>query len=364
MKTLLLGDVSPSKVTREVFANKETERLFGDLIPFFKSADFVFANLECAITESEAKILKFGPHLKAPRETVEILAELGVSVCGLSNNHIFDYGIEGAVDTMAALDAVGIPYTGFGNNYEESRKNYFFEKDGERIAIVAVCEHEFSGALDNRMGSRTYEECDTLLDIKTAKAEADRVIVIYHGGKEYSRFPSPRLRKVCQSMANAGADVVICQHSHCIGTYEKYGNTHILYGQGNFHFVSPLYNKECWHTGLMVQYDTKSGEIEFVPIQETDVGMKLSKGEDAKKIMREFNERNLDLHNGKWLTHWHDFCVENQQSYIDGVAKAARADSTENDNKLFAQLIHCEAHNDVLCELFKTWNLTNCIDEE
>ena len=41
-----------------------------------------------------------------------------------------------------------------------------------------------------------------------------------------------------------GADVVLCQHSHCIGCYEQYEGAHILYGQGNFHFCG-FTNEEC-----------------------------------------------------------------------------------------------------------------------
>jgi len=363
MKALILGDVCPSKVTREDFARKETEKLFGDVIGLMRSSDFTFVNLECAITESDEKIKKFGPHLKAPALTADVLRELGVNVCGLSNNHVFDFGITGAVDTLNALKAVGIDHTGFGDNYEDSRKNYVFEKDGERIAIVAVCEHEFSGALPNRMGSRTFDVCDTLEDISKARKCADRVVVCYHGGKEYSKFPSPRLRKVCRAMANAGADVILCQHSHCIGSYEKYGDSHILYGQGNFNFVShmPL---ECWHSSLAVSYDTKSGELEFVPVIENEYGIELAKGDGAEKIMREFRERNAELENGTWLKRWHDFCVEIKDEYINGVARAALPDSSEEDNALFSQLLNCEAHNDVLCELFKTWNETNCLENE
>ena len=363
MKTLLLGDICPSKDTKELYKSKDIETLFGDTVKLFSDSEFTFANLECAITESEARIKKFGPHLKAPYETAEVMKTLGISLCGLSNNHVFDFGIEGATDTIKALDSVGIPYTGFGMNYEESRKNYVIERDGERIVIVDVCEHEFSGALKNRMGSRTFDEFETIEDIRAAKKDADRVIVIYHGGKEYSRFPSPRLRKACRAMVSAGADVVLCQHSHCIGCYEKYMGSHILYGQGNFHFVSYNYSVECWHSGLAVKYDTKSGEIEFVPYIENPTGIELAKGEKYDELMREFAERNADLENDRWLLHWHNFCVEKSASYIRGVANAARPESTEEDDKLFAQLLGCEAHNDVLRELFQTWNQTNCIED-
>ena len=361
MKAFILGDVCPSKVTREDFARKKTAKLFGDLVDLMRSSEFTFVNLECAITESEEKIKKFGPHLKAPAETAAVLKELGVTVCGLSNNHIFDFGITGAVDTIMALDAAGIEHTGFGANYDDARKNYIFEKNGEKIALVAVCEHEFSGALPNRMGSRTFDICDTLEDILKARKCADRVVVCYHGGKEYSKFPSPRLRKVCRAMANAGADVILCQHSHCIGSYEKYGNCHILYGQGNFNFVShtPL---ECWHSSLAVSYDTVTGEIKFIPVIENEYGIELAKDTAAEKIMSEFCERNTELQNGKWLKRWHEFCLEIKDEYIKGVRNAALTEASEEDNALFAQLLNCEAHNDVLCELFKTWNETNCLE--
>lgn len=35
-------------------------------------------------------------------------------------------------------------------------------------------------------------------------------------------------------MVDCGADMIICQHSHCIGSFEKYKQSGILYGQGNF----------------------------------------------------------------------------------------------------------------------------------
>ena len=147
-------------------------------------------NLECAITDTEVPIEKIGPALKAPRETAEVLKALGVHVCGLANNHFFDFGKKGACDTIDALTSVGIDYTGFGKSYEDSRINYTFEKDGERICVIAVCEHEYSYALDDRMGSRPFDEFETMDDIRAAKTTHDRVIVAYHGGKEHCRYSS------------------------------------------------------------------------------------------------------------------------------------------------------------------------------
>ena len=358
MKTLLLGDISPTPETAPYFKEKNIPELFNDTVSIFEEKDFVFVNLECALTEHDGDIKKFGPALKAPVETADVLKELGVTCCGLSNNHIFDYGIKGAKDTIKALENAYISYTGFGNDYEDSRNNLVFELNGEKICIIAVCEHEYSYALPDRMGSRPFDEYDTIEDIRNAKAHSDRVIVLYHGGKEMCQYPSPRLYKLCHAMARNGADVVICQHSHCIGTYEKYNNCHILYGQGNFHFGESL-KEEIWNTSLAVEYDTESNEISFIPLKAKGNGIVFVEKEEKKHLLSEFNLRNESLLNGEWKKGWHYFCKVKKDRYLQSIAAAALPDSSEKDNAKFAHYLDCEAHTDVWRELFPTYNLTN-----
>ncbi len=359
MKALFLGDFCPTEgFSVPLFKKKDTATLFNDTVSLFEGKDFRFVNLECAITESEHKIEKFGPNLKAPFETVEVLKELGVDCCGLSNNHFFDFGIEGAQDTLKTLDANGIPYTGFGKNYEDSRKNLIIEKDGQKICLITVCEHEYSYALEDRMGCRPFDVFDTLDDIRAAKAENDRVILIYHGGKEYSQYPSPRLLKACRTMAKAGADLILCQHSHCIGCYENYEGCHILYGQGNFHFIHES-NEDGWFTSLAVDYDTKSNEISFTPIRALKDGITLAKGEDADEIMAAFAKRNEELQTGEWKKGWHAFCERMSEKYVKVIHNACNDNSTETNNKRFGHYLDCEAHTDVWRELFPTANQSN-----
>ena len=79
MKTMFFGDVSPSFDSKELFRNEEVDILFGDVQGIMKNNDFVFVNLETAITDCDESnnIKKFGPCLSAPKETVKILKELG-----------------------------------------------------------------------------------------------------------------------------------------------------------------------------------------------------------------------------------------------------------------------------------------------
>ncbi len=362
MKTLFLGDIAPYKNGAELFKSGDLGKIFGDVLPITRGRDFVCANLECALTERGEEIKKFGPNIKSPTETAEVLKRFGIDLVGLSNNHSFDMGVEGIKDTMAALDGAGVDYTGFGENYEDARKNYIFEKDGERIAVIAVCEHEYSYALENRMGARPYDEYDTVEDIREAKKTCDRVVVMYHGGKEFSMYPSPRLYRACRAMVRNGADLVLCQHSHCIGCYEEYMGGHILYGQGNFHFLDPDPH-EIWYTELCVEYDTKTNEISFIPLRTTDDYISLAKGEDKENIMSAFAKRNEELKSGEWKRGWHEFCESMKGRYYEAIERALVPAEDDKWYRYFGHMLDCEAHTDVWRELFPTWNLTNCLDE-
>ena len=362
MKTMIMGDLSPTVDNEHLFFEGDKEALFGDFLPMLEGNDVNLLNLECALTEHDQKIKKFGPALKSHPNTAKLLREIGVNYCSVCNNHFFDFGKKGVEDSFRALNAQGIAYTGYGCNYEDARRDLILEKQGERVAVIAVCEHEYSYALEDREGCRPFDEFDTMLDIRAAKEKNDRVIVIYHGGKEYCRYPSPRLRKLCRAMAAHGADLVLCQHSHCIGCYERVQGCHILYGQGNFHFEEPSDKNlpECWNGGLAVHYDTVTNAVDFIPVVSNQkAGIRLANEQERAQMMGEMEARNQSLADGTWRERWHEFCESMRPVYEKAVSRAYREEATEKHNHLFAHYLDCEAHTDVWRELFPTANLTN-----
>ena len=358
MKVLLCGDISPTSDNNHLFAQVETRQLFNDVKQLFDAADFSVVNVECALTLHEEAIAKIGPSIAAAPETAQVLKELGVTHCNLSNNHIYDRGNQGVMDTYAALNAAGLGYTGFGENEADSQKDLVIEKDGKTLCVVAVCEHEYSYALPDRMGARAFDPFETPLQVRAAKEKYDRVVVLYHGGKEQCQYPSPRLMKACHAMAKSGADVILCQHSHCIGCYEEYEGCHIVYGQGNFHFVKEKYREDpMWHKGLAVAYDTETHKFEMIPVVGTDVGIRLANAEEAAEILTAMAQRNKSLQDGTWQEGWHQFCLARAEMYTATVGKAYSAEGTEYSKEKFAHYLDCEAHQDVWRELFKTHNI-------
>ena len=88
-----------------------------------------------------------------------------------------------------------------------------------------------------------------------------------------------------------GADLVVCQHSHCIGCEETYQNGTIVYGQGNFLFDRS--QSEHWHAGLLLQVE--DGRVSYIPLVKTDNTVRLAQGQAAQDILAAFRSRSEEI---------------------------------------------------------------------
>ena len=358
MRIIITSDFVPTDFNMHLFEEGNIEELFADVPELFSTADRVVVNLECALTETGEPIPKFGPNLKAVPNTAKVMKDIGVTDCSLSNNHVLDFGVEGLKNTLKHIEDSGLNWTGVGENDTDSRKPLLIQGDDKTVAIISVCEHEYTYALPNRMGANPYDPYKTMDDIREARENADYVVVLYHGGKEYCHYPSPRLRDACQAMVRNGADIVLCQHSHCIGTYEEYEDSYILYGQGNFHFVKDN-DFEGWHSGFIAILDIdEECKITFEPIIRSDkgTGIVLAKDEKRQELMEAFKDRSKALESDLWLEGWEDFCKSVKETYLGSIGNAYTKDSTERENEHFGHYLDCEAHTDVWRTICKTWH--------
>jgi poly-gamma-glutamate synthesis protein (capsule biosynthesis protein) len=97
-------------------------------------------------------------------------------------------------------------------------------------------------------------------------------------------------------MADKGADLVIAQHTHCVGCAEEYNDATLIYGQGNIIFTSS--QNEFWDTGLLVRVvlEDHKPSLEYIPIhQNRKGGVLLAKGNDATEILSGFQKRSEEI---------------------------------------------------------------------
>ena len=74
------------------------------------------------------------------------LDDLGVDLVSLANNHCYDFGETGLLDTLDTLQQDGIPYAGAGRNLEEAAAPVYFISGGMKIGFLSATQIE---RLDN-----------------------------------------------------------------------------------------------------------------------------------------------------------------------------------------------------------------------
>ncbi|WP_231507838.1 CapA family protein [Bacillus sp. UNC41MFS5] len=370
MQLLIAGDLVPTKSNESLFNSGQIETLIGNkLVEIWQSADMRLVNLEVPLTDQETPIIKNGPNLKASTSTIHGIKNLNPTLVTLANNHILDHGVQGLDSTQNLLNQHKIPFIGAGRNIGEASKPYIVEKDGVSIGIYACADHEFSIATQQNHGANPFDPLESLDQIKSLKAKCDYLIVLFHSGKEHYRYPSPYLQKVCRKMVEKGADIVVCQHSHCVGCYENYHDATIIYGQGNFIF--DYFDSEFWRTGLLVKVEiTDKLTVDYIPIVKKDNLVRLALGENSDHILNEFFRRSKEIClegfvEGEYLK----FANQKLEDYLrtfSGLGKwASRIDRRIFKGNLLKRLykkdqllkvqnyIECESHRELLIKGLK-----------
>ncbi|MGM9647559.1 MAG: CapA family protein [Eubacteriales bacterium] len=318
MKLYIGADLVPTEANLAAYRSGD---LFSVIDPaltaLLQTADFRLFNLECPLTDGGTPIAKCGPALRAPTDAVKGLKALGADFVTLANNHILDYGEEGLADTRAALADAGIATAGAGEGVNRSGI-YRFIKDGVTLGIYCCAEHEFSVTEPQMPGAVPFDPADSLADVIALKETCDRVIVLYHGGREMWQYPTPRLRDRCHALVKAGADLVVCQHSHCIGCEEVVEGSTIVYGQGNFHFDLPDEQSELWCTALLLEVSVTADSVSAdpIPLRLGENRLSLADNDDATAILDGWQMRSASLADGSYLKHYNEMLLDVADYYL------------------------------------------------
>lgn len=255
MNVIVAGDFAP----RVRLAQQIQERKFSDIFPeelqsTIKSADYSLVNFESPVIEDTfLPIKKCGPNLGCSENAVEVIKYAGFKCATLANNHILDYGEAGLNKTVECCQKWKIDVVGVGANLQNAEKVLYVEENGQKLAIINCCEHEFSIASRATAGANPLNPIAQFYKIKEAKQNADFVLVVVHGGHEHFQLPSMRMQETYRFFVDAGADAVVNHHQHCYSGYEIYRWKPIFYGLGNFCFDREGVPKKMWTEGYFVE---------------------------------------------------------------------------------------------------------------
>lgn len=242
-KLVAAGDVMLDRSVGRRILSDGPEVVFAGVRDVLAGADIAVVNLESPISNSGASVAK-SYTFRAPPEAVGALADAGIDVAGLANNHARDYGQEALLDTIGMLQTAGIGAAGAGATADDAHSPVILERGGTTFAFLAYVDTAAEGAYRRETWEATeaspgvaWADVVTIRrDVEQARETADVVVVLLHAGVEYSSEPSGEQRSYAEAAIDAGAALVIGAHPHVLQPVEEYGGGLIAYSLGNFVF--------------------------------------------------------------------------------------------------------------------------------
>ena len=210
------------------------------LKPYLAGADITVLNLETAITAKGAPLGGKEFTFAAPASALTTLAEAGVDVVSMANNHAVDFGSAGLAETLAAKASSPVTITGIGANRAEAFAPAVTVVDGVSVAVLAATQlrEQTTAAFtagEAKPGVASMVELDAITAaVRDAAARYDVVVVVPHWGTEKELCPTAPQTTAAQRLAEAGADIVVGGHSHRVMGSGWQGTTYFGYGLGNF----------------------------------------------------------------------------------------------------------------------------------
>ena len=267
---VLTGDILLDRGVRRVIEHHGVGHLFSDGVDsVFQSAQVVVGNLECPATKIQAPVFK-RYIFRAEPEWLDTLHQPGITHLNLANNHSIDQGREGLLDTRQNILAAGMVPIGAGANMAEASEPVLLAEQPRKVWLVPslrLALENYTYLTDKPCVSQ--ESMDSLLSRVHRLRQQDStavIIVSLHWGAEHKLEPVPRQRHDAHMLIKAGADLLVCHHTHTLQTIEDYNGHPIYYSVGNVIFdqFSPL-NSEACMVRLTIRRDTL--ETETIPIE-------------------------------------------------------------------------------------------------
>ncbi len=264
---LFVGDLMFDRYVGSMLEVQGVEHVLGGVATFLQEADLTVGNLEGPVT-SNAPVSR-GSTVGDPvnmrftfATTIPMmLVDHGFDLVSLGNNHMLDFGSEGATETKLLLTRAGISFVGDPTGTADDI--VLKEVNGIKIAFLGY--NDFFG--------KDAEETRVLIRDAKAATHPDLIVVLAHWGEEYLPEPPERVRELGRSFIDAGADLVIGSHPHVVQPYEDYRDGRIYYSLGNFVFDQYWDEEVRCGRAVSVSLTKEQGEVR-ASYTETAIGMR------------------------------------------------------------------------------------------
>ncbi len=284
IKMLFFGDLMLDRDVKKIIKQRGIEYILAELDKknFFDDYDIVSANLEGAVTNNGEY---FWPEKKydftfLPEDILK-LKDYNFNFFNTANNHSYDQGGEGVLQTKENLKNMNFKFSGCMIKFKEECSSIILNIKGRKVAMLGF-------SLFNGFDLKKAENI-----ILKLKREVDIIIVNIHWGDEYEIQFNKKQQKIAHKFIDAGVDLIIGHHPHVVEGVEKYKGKYIFYSLGNFIF-DQYFSKEV-KIELAFSAIFKQGNIEFnlYPIFSDYLKITLLEKEEKNIFFQKLTERSI-----------------------------------------------------------------------
>jgi poly-gamma-glutamate capsule biosynthesis protein CapA/YwtB (metallophosphatase superfamily) len=245
---LFTGVIVPARcVQAAIDEYGDTEYIYDDVRQIISGADLAVGTLNATMSD-------YPPHkgcvptyvLVGSSGNADAMQRAGFDVMSVATNHIKNCGVMNCgdrafFDTLDNLERVGILAVGAGANHAEAMQPVVVTVNGVRFGIVSLGQIEqtaFAG--EDTPGIAVLNPENLKAAIAAARQVSDVVIAMPHWGPEDVPWPNYIQRDLAQQLVDAGADLVVGNHTHVVQAIQEIDGVPVFYGLGNFVFDQGL----------------------------------------------------------------------------------------------------------------------------
>ena len=269
-----------------------------DIAARLSVANSVFTNLETVIRgpRAEAPTRELLTLHAAGPDVLETLKSVDVNLLTTANNHAFDLGSGGILDTLSAIHATGLVSSGSGESLAQATAPAIARTSAGPVALVGFATgkvRDGGAATETRPGVNelrrgpdgvpdTADEARILGAIRAAADRAELVIACHHNHDwepDNAQVPAWQ-QALARRCIDAGADVFAGHGSPVPQGMGLYRGKPLLYGLGNFIFQTEKaigsYPPEAWGGVIVCLTRQPDGNIETAiePIVLNEIGLR------------------------------------------------------------------------------------------
>ena len=292
---LFTGVIVPARcVQAAIDARGNVDYLYDEVRDILQEADLAVGTFNATMSDYAPRTgCIFTYVLVGGSENADALARAGFDVMSVATNHIKNCGIgdcgnRAFFDTLDNLRRVGILPVGAGKNLADAMQPVVVTIKGVRFGIVSLGQiEELSYAGEDAPGIAVLNNENLTAAIQAARQVSDVVIAMPHWGPEDVPDPNYFQTRFARVAVDAGADLVVGNHTHVVQAIQQIEGIDVFYGLGNFVFDQTWDLAHQQGVILLVKFKgSRYMGYELVPTHvDGDGTVHLAAGDEAASIL-------------------------------------------------------------------------------